>query len=1176
MFIHKIVIILTTSVFIVYGEVPEVVTTHGKVQGKVLTTLIENVQYLGFMGIPYAAPPVNNLRFLPPQAIDPWDEVLVAKKEKRPCIQYNINVKKGQPLGHYGVEDCLYLDIFTPKLDKKKRAVIVFLHNEYFTCSYNKTKDYAPDFFIEEDIIIVTISHRLSVLGFLSFEDDTLPGNAGLKDIVEALKWIEKNIDRFGGNPEKITLMGSHGGAAAVDLLIHSNAKDLFHSAIMQSGTALSTAYLQSEVKARAFKLGEILKLSTSSSQKLLEYLRSVPAEDLLHRNVHASPKDYYRDNQRGVLSFGPIVETQKGGLITEYPENCFTTIQIPIMIGFNSREGLDMSLQYLIEPKYLSFVEKDFPFIMPKRVNFKFDPVQEEYYNAIDDIKRFYFPNKKVKINNIPEYLSYIGDVLAAYPIDSTVNMYANKSSNSIYYYYFDYYSELNENKNNLMKLSTVEDGTWGAATGDELCYLFKCPSLKKQYLKYNKSLSNEINIQRKMVTMWSNFAKYGDPTPEGDILLENLKWPSYDMHTKTYLHINEKIELKTELYKEKFNFWKQFINTWEKRAVNGIVSGTKNKKDEPQTFSIKTYLFKMIGALFTVFLFCITSLNICYGDVIVETNSGKINGVEVKSIIENEKYYSFMGIPYAEPPIGDLRFMPPIPHSGWSDILPAKKEKKPCAQNRVPIRGTKKFGYCGDEDCLHLSIHTPKLPNEGDLNLPVIVFIHNEHYRMSSNNSIDYGPDFFMSENVVLVMVNHRLGVFGFLSFADELLPGNNGLRDVILALKWIKINIEKFGGDPNKVTLMGSDGGAVLVDILLHSPKAKGLYNAAILQSGNLWNSMSIVNKTRERAIDYAKELKEEVTSSSYLLKRLHTKSPIDLTLAEETSVHADDSRAVQVGILPFGPIIEHEHPDAIFTKIPETPFDMNVPVMIGYNSREGIEVTERYLHKPQYLTFADRDFLVLLPIRTNFHFDIHSSAYANAIEEIKNFYFEEGYIKINKPGEFVTYIGDIMSFYPINYGVRKYVNESSYPVYYYMFDYSGEFNKRKKNVLSKSKTIDGTWGATMGDDLCYLFVCKSIKKSYKKAIQDDDSEDMKIVKNMVKMWSNFARTGNPTPPGDQFIWKPASKDKKECLVINEELQIKNNLHQETVDFWDNFIEKYREKAIDGVVKDIKDEL
>ncbi|XP_059059024.1 esterase E4-like [Achroia grisella] len=579
------------------------------------------------------------------------------------------------------------------------------------------------------------------------------------------------------------------------------------------------------------------------------------------------------------------------------------------------------------------------------------------------------------------------------------------------------------------------------------------------------------------------------------------------------------------------------------------------------------------MVAIPFILLLY-ISSLAICNGDVIVETSTGRVSGIQVKSILENEKYYSFMGIPYAEPPVGELRFMPPFPHNGWSDILSVKKEKNSCAQNRMPIRGAKNFGYCGSEDCLYLSIHTPTLPHEDDdVNLPVIVFLHNEQFRMSSNNSIDYGPDFFMNEEVILVTVNHRLGALGFLSFEDDLLPGNNGIRDVIVALYWIKVNINKFGGDPNKITLMGYDGGAVIVDILLHTPKVRGLFVAAILQSGNLWNSLNIVDKRKERAIELSEKLDENVFTSSNLLKRLNTKSSLDITVAEESCVHADESRAIQVGILPFGPIVEHEHSGAVFTKIPEAPFDINVPVMIGYNSREGIEVTERYLHKPQYLTFADRDFLFLFPIKTNYHFDIHSSVYYDAIQEVKDFYFDEGYIKVSKPGEFVTYIGDVMSFYPIDYGVRKYINGSNVPVYYYMFDYSGELNKRKNDVLSKSKSIDGTWGATMGDDLCYLFVCKSIKKIYKKAIQDDDSEDMKIVNTMVKMWTNFAKTGNPTPPGEQFVWKPASKNEKNCLVINEELQMKSNVHQETVDFWDNFLQKYEAKAIDGVVTDNK---
>lgn len=442
----------------------------------------------------------------PPQALDPWPKVLEATKEKVPCIQFNWNIKKGQPFGLYGQEDCLYLDIFTPDLGNINRPVIVFLYNEHFKNSYNKTKDYAPDFFIEEDVVIVTISHRLAVFGFLSLEDDILQGNGGLKDIVSGLHWIRNNIDRFGGDPNRITLMGAQGGAAAVDLLIHSEARHLFHSAILQSGTSLFSMYLQEGARERAFKLAELLDRGTGNSNTLMKDLNGIPPGDLLAKALNTISKDYNREQQRGLLPFGPIVE--RDGLIKRYPESS-QKIDLPVMIGFNSREGLETSLEFLIEHRYLSFVQKDFVMLMPWRVDFQFDPIDDSYVEAVNDIKKFYFKNGKVTINSVPEYITYSGDYLTS-SIDRTVQFYSNISTESVYYYYFDYYSDLNENKNNLMKLAETKDGTWGAATGDELCYLFKCPRLKNTYLRYNQTISEEMVVLRKMVKMWMNFAKY------------------------------------------------------------------------------------------------------------------------------------------------------------------------------------------------------------------------------------------------------------------------------------------------------------------------------------------------------------------------------------------------------------------------------------------------------------------------------------------------------------------------------------------------------------------------------------------------------------------------------------------------------------------------------------------
>ncbi|CAH2089353.1 unnamed protein product [Euphydryas editha] len=575
--IHFIVLFSISTLVLAKNEVE---TTHGRVAGTQFKTFLEEKKYQAFMGIPFATPPVKDLRFKSPQSMKPWEGVLKATKIKPACIQYNYNVLKSQ-YGEYGVEDCLYLDIFTPAVDENKRPVVIFLYNERLQNSYNKTKDYSPDFFIEEDLVVVTISHRLTVFGFLSLEDDTVPGNAGLKDIVMALEWISNNIDKFGGDPSKITLLGAQGGAVAVDLLIRSKAKKFFHSAIIQSGSSLNPMYLQEKVRDRAFELGKLLEISTSSTHRLLEELNSVSPSKLFELEYRAAPDDYFKDNQKGILTFGPIVEKHANGLITEYPEDSFENINIPVMIGFNSREGLAASHLYLETPNYLTYVEKDFPLLMPLRLKFRFDPFASSYYNAAKDIKNFYFKKGKVTIKSTPEYVTYIGDVVA-YSLDKTAKMYANLSSKPVYYYHFDYYGDFNENKDLLLKKAVVEDGTWGATIGDELCYLFRCPNLNDKYAKLKSLEADKIGTQKKIVKMWANFVKYGNPTPENDSLLNDIKWPSYNLETKEYLLIGKNFQVKTNLWQERFKFWDNFIKKWEKRAHNGVVTDDKSKRDE------------------------------------------------------------------------------------------------------------------------------------------------------------------------------------------------------------------------------------------------------------------------------------------------------------------------------------------------------------------------------------------------------------------------------------------------------------------------------------------------------------------------------------------------------------------------------------------------------------------
>lgn len=356
---------------------------------------------------------------------------------------------------------------------------------------------------------VVTINHRLAVFGFLCLEDDVLSGNSGLKDIVSALEWIKNNIEFFGGDNSRITLLGAGGGGAAVDMLLHSSAKHLFEAAIIQSGTSWTSQYFQENLKERAFRLAQILDRKSSNNKGLLKSLQDISVNNLLLKEWDANPQDYFLEQQRNILTFGPVIENNSNGLLTTYPENSKISIDKPILIGFNSRDGIEAALQYLIEPRYLTFVNEDFPLNMPKRLKFRFDPESSLYDEAIKQIKDFYFVDGKITPKHINEFTTYIGDVFNMYAIDNTVQLYANATSKPIYYYLFDYSSELNENKMNLLQEITVKKGVWGASIGDELCYLFKCPNLTKYYEKYNDTNHNSIIVHRRMIRMWANFAK-------------------------------------------------------------------------------------------------------------------------------------------------------------------------------------------------------------------------------------------------------------------------------------------------------------------------------------------------------------------------------------------------------------------------------------------------------------------------------------------------------------------------------------------------------------------------------------------------------------------------------------------------------------------------------------------
>jgi len=217
---------------------------------------------------------------------------------------------------------------------------------------------------------------------------------------------------------------------------------------------------------------------------------------------------------------------------------------------------------------------------------------------------------------------------------------------------------------------------------------------------------------------------------------------------------------------------------------------------------------------------------------DTVVSTKSGKVEGS-----YEGGQYI-FKGIPYAAPPVGDLRWMPPQPVKPWKDIRPAKQFGPIAPQNTMPGGFIMQAPQAQSEDCLFLNIWTP---GPDDAKRPVMVWVHGGAFIMGSSSDAMYDSDKLIKRgNIVLVSINYRLGMLGFLRLKDVTggkIPatGNEGLLDQVMAIKWVKENIAAFGGDPDNITVFGESAGSMSIACLMVMPEAKGLFRKAILESG-----------------------------------------------------------------------------------------------------------------------------------------------------------------------------------------------------------------------------------------------------------------------------------------------------------------------------------------------------
>ena len=313
-----------------------------------------------------------------------------------------------------------------------------------------------------------------------------------------------------------------------------------------------------------------------------------------------------------------------------------------------------------------------------------------------------------------------------------------------------------------------------------------------------------------------------------------------------------------------------------------------------------------------------------------IVTTKNGKVEGIYSDGI------YTFKGIPYAAAPVGEFRWLPPQPVKSWDGVRPAREFGPVAPQNLMTIGVIKHAEQPQNEDCLFLNIWTPGID---DSHRPVMVWIHGGAFTIGSGSEDMYdSPVLAERGNIVLVTINYRLGMLGFLRLKEATggkIPatGNEGLMDQIAALKWIKENISAFGGDPSNITVFGESAGGMSIGCLMAMPSARGFFHKGILESGVGSTAVPLneANDVAERFIELSGINRDDVKS----LRELSPEQLLDMEMKLRTALAGPGEL---VKITATAPVIDGELIPGVPNEVARKGSAKDIPVIIGTNLEE----------------------------------------------------------------------------------------------------------------------------------------------------------------------------------------------------------------------------------------------
>ncbi|XP_043470033.1 venom carboxylesterase-6-like isoform X1 [Leptopilina heterotoma] len=525
------------------------------------------------------------------------------------------------------------------------------------------------------------------------------------------------------------------------------------------------------------------------------------------------------------------------------------------------------------------------------------------------------------------------------------------------------------------------------------------------------------------------------------------------------------------------------------------------------------------MIPVVISMFIFVLNA------ESIIEISQGKLVGTTMLS--RNGRIFSaYLGLPYAQTPVGNLRFKRPLPAANWQGVKKATTHQNFCPQLFLNI-------IIGSEDCLYLNVYSP-LRTKNNTLLPVMVWIHGGGF-FSGTGSL-FGANNFLDKDIILVTFNYRLGILGFFTTGDLSAPGNFGLKDQVLALKWVKRNIKAFGGDPNRVTIFGESAGGASVSLHALSEASNGLFQQYIIQSGSSLSPWCLQSssKFREPVMKIAKMVQCSFNNSKTFVNCLRSKSV-------ETLLHTNGAFDSKLDFHPVKwlPVEEPKNKDAFLIDSPKNLIANNkmkdLPFISGIVADEGLLFTDASYKDENVYNFVKADIRNILSYTADHFLDLKNTN--KFVDDVKKFYFNNSFT-IPEKSEFLKSLTDTFSDAAFLYPELRLVQKTTPRMRNSNYLYSFGLANSSPNT-----------GVGHGGELPFLFPLLV-------------NVNLNVSQILVDLWTSFAINGKPTsskltPPD---LWKPYDVQKNTHLQIGNidnntdpKITLSNSFYTKRMNFW-----------------------